>query len=269
MTFAFHSLYNRIRLLFIKQDKKSYLVFYKMLGFLPRDITYYKEATIHKSKKVYHKGHLINNERLEFLGDAVLDAIVADIAFNHFKNKEEGYLTNIRAKIVNREILNKIACKIGLDKLVRRENQQIMHSNSIFGNAFEALIGAIYMDQGYDKCKTFFMDKIFRVHIYPENLLEKEVNFKSHLLEWCQKNKLELSFKTINQTRDETVPLFISEVVISGICCNKGQGHSKKESHQKAAQATLNKLKNDRKFYQEVLSKSLSNIKTPLTEANS
>ena len=141
------------------------------------------------------KGRPINNERLEFLGDAILDAIVGDIVYRHFEGRREGFLTNTRSKIVQRETLNKLAVEIGLDKLVKYSTRSSSHNSYMYGNAFEAFIGAIYLDQGYDRCKQFMEEKIFKNYIDLDKMSRKEVNFKSKLIEWSQKNKMEVSFE--------------------------------------------------------------------------
>ena len=146
---------HKIRLLFCK-ERESYFCFYKILGFFPRNIQIYQQALLHKSTSIRSdKGRLLNNERLEFLGDAILDAIVGDIVFKHFEGRREGFLTNTRSKIVQRETLNKLAVEIGLDKLVKYSTRSSSHNSYMYGNAFEAFIGAICLDQGYDRCKEF------------------------------------------------------------------------------------------------------------------
>lgn len=244
---------DKIRLLFNK-DRESYLCFYKILGFFPRNIQIYKQALLHKSTSLRsEKGRPINNERLEFLGDAILDAIVGDIVFRHFEGRREGFLTNTRSKIVQRETLNKLAVEIGLDKLVKCSTRSSSHNSYMYGNAFEAFIGAIYLDQGYDRCMQFMQEKIFKKHIDLDKMSRKEVNFKSKLIEWSQKYKVEVSFELIEQFLDEHYnPMFHTEVRIEGISAGTGRGYSKKESQQNAAQKALKKIKNDEAFKEEI-----------------
>ena len=174
---------DKIRLLFNK-NRESYFCFYRILGFFPRDIQIYEQALLHKSTSLRSdKGKPINNERLEFLGDAILDAVVADIVYLHFEGKREGFLTNTRSKIVQRETLNKLAVEIGLDKLIKSSTRTSSHNSYMYGNAFEAFVGAIYIDQGYDKCKIFLEEKIIKRYIDLDKLSRKEVNFKSKLIE--------------------------------------------------------------------------------------
>ena len=171
-------------------------LFYQILGFYPNNINLYEQAFVHRSSDIRtQEGQRINNERLEFLGDAILDAVVSDILFNKFPNKKEGFLSNTRSKIVKRDTLNDIAIKMGLDKLVQTSIRTNTHNNYIYGNAFEAFIGAIYlMHQGYETCKTFIQDRIIAPYIDLSVIARKEVNFKSKLIEWGQKNRIDVSF---------------------------------------------------------------------------
>lgn len=244
---------DKIRLLF-RKDRESYLCFYRILGFYPRDIRLYQQALLHKSTSIRsEKGRPLNNERLEFLGDAILDAIVGDIVYKHFEGRREGFLTNTRSKIVQRETLNKLAVEIGLDKLVKYSTRSSSHNSYMYGNAFEAFIGAIYLDRGYDCCKRFMEEKIFKNHIDLEKMSRKEVNFKSKLIEWSQKNKVEVSFELIEQFLDADYnPMFHTEIRIEGVSAGKGTGYSKKESQQNAAQAALKKIKSDATFMEEI-----------------
>ena len=240
---------DKIRLLFCK-DRESYFCFYRILGFYPRNIRLYEQALLHKSTAVRsEKGRPLNNERLEFLGDAILDAIVGDIVYQHFEGKREGFLTNTRSKIVQRETLNKLAVEIGLDKLIKYSTRSSSHNSYMYGNAFEAFIGAIYLDRGYECCKQFMQKKIIEPYIDLDKLSRKEVNFKSKLIEWSQKNKMEVSFELIEQFLDkENNPVFQTEVRIEGILGGAGTGYSKKESQQNAAQMALKKIKGDPEF---------------------
>ena len=235
---------DKIRLLFHK-DRESYLCFYRILGFYPHNIHLYHQALLHKSTSLRsEKGRPINNERLEFLGDAILDAIVGDIVYKHFEGKKEGFLTNTRSKIVQRETLNKLAVEIGLDKLIKYSARSSSHNSYMYGNAFEAFIGAIYLDQGYERCKRFLEERIIHPYIDLDKLSRKEVNFKSKLIEWSQKNKIEVSFELIEQFFDkESNPIFQTEVRIEGLAGGNGTGYSKKESQQNAAQMALKKIK--------------------------
>lgn len=249
----FGNLKDRVRLLF-RKDKESYLCFYRMLGFYPHNLKIYEQALLHKSSSVKtEKGRPLNNERLEFLGDAILDAVVGDIVYQKFDGKREGFLTNTRSKIVSRESLNRLAEQIGLLKLIKFNARQSAHNSYMGGNAFEALVGAIYLDRGYEYCKYFMEHRIIGQYLNLERISRKEVNFKSKLIEWTQKNKVEIVFDLLSQSNDEfNSPVFESEVQIEGIHACKGKGYSKKESQQIAAHETLNRIKKDSAFVESI-----------------
>ena len=240
----FSNITDKIRLLF-RKDKEPYLCFYKMLGFYPRNIEIYQQALLHKSSSIKAgKGRLLNNERLEFL-----DAIVADIVYKKFEGKREGFLTNTRSKIVQRETLNRVAVEIGLDKLIKYTTRQSSHNSYMCGNAFEALIGAIYLDRGYRACKKFMEERIINQYLNLEKISRKEVNFKSKLIEWSQKNKFCVEFNLIEQSLDsDQNPIFETQITVENIPAGTGKGYSKKESQQEAAHATLTKIKGDPQF---------------------
>ena len=251
---------DKIRLLFHK-DRESYFCFYKILGFFPSNIRFYEQALLHKSTSIRsEKGRPLNNERLEFLGDAILDAIVGDIVYKHFEGRREGFLTNTRSKIVQRETLNKLAVEIGLDKLVKYSTRSSSHNSYMYGNAFEAFIGAIYLDQGYERCKQFMEKKILKNYIDLDKMSRKEVNFKSKLIEWSQKTKMEVSFELIEQFLDQDYnPMFHTEVRIESLSAGTGTGYSKKESQQNAAQMALKKIKSDEAFKEAIETAKIQN----------
>lgn len=250
----FSQLYRKIRLLKNK-DKEPYLSIYRITGFYPEDIQVYQQAFLHKSSLVEDdNGKHINNERLEFLGDAILDAIIADIVYKHFPNKREGYLTNTRSKIVKRETLNHIALELGLDKLVKYTTKVNSHNNYIYGNALEALIGAVYLDQGYERCYDFIHRVFIQRFINIDTIARKEMNFKSHLIEWSQKNKLEVTFNIIESFNDnDGNPVFQTAVILADdIQMGIGIGYTKKESQQNASQMAIKKLRSDKELQQIV-----------------
>lgn len=239
---------DKIRL-FFRKEKEPYFRFYKILGFYPHNIEIYKQALLHKSSSVKTQGRLVNNERLEFLGDAILDAVVADIVYKKFEGKREGFLTNTRSKIVQRETLNNIAINIGLDKLIKYSSKQSSHNSYMSGNAFEALVGAIYLDRGYETCMKFMEERIIGQYINLDKISRKEVNFKSKLIEWSQKNKFEIEFRLIGQSLDESQnPIFETQILVENISGGTGKGYSKKESQQEAAHATMTMIKKDSVF---------------------
>lgn len=218
---------------------------------------------MHKSSSVKAKGRLLNNERLEFLGDAILDAVVADIVYKRFEGKREGFLTNTRSKIVQRETLNRIAVQIGLDKLIKYTTRQSSHNSYMCGNAFEALVGAIYLDRGYETCKFFMEERIIKPYLNLDKLSRKEVNFKSKLIEWGQKNRFLIEFNLLEQSVDEDQnPVFETQVVVEQTPAGQGKGYSKKESQQEAAHETLNKIKNDPQFIDAIFAEKAAREKT-------
>ena len=244
---------DRVKLPF-RKEKELYSSLFNIIGLYPHNISYYKLALMHKS--VMHrnkKGKPVNNERLEFLGDAILDAAVGDIVYRHFPGKREGFLTNTRSKLVQRETLNKLAQEMGINKLILSSGHSASHNSYLGGNAFEALVGALYLDRGYDACMVFLKKRILSQMINIDKVAYKEVNFKSKLIEWSQKNKVKLEYKFISSGKDNGgSPTFCYQVVHEGIEGCKGAGFSKKESQQKASKDTLEQLKTKPQFIDQV-----------------
>lgn len=242
---------DRMKLPF-RKEKELYLSLREILGFYPHDIELYKLALMHRSASKSsgggRKGRSTNNERLEFLGDAILDAVVGDIVFRHFKGKREGFLTNTRSKIVQRETLNKLSQEMGISRLIKSNAHNTAHNSYMGGNAFEALVGAIYLDRGYNACMKFMEKRILNHLINIDKVAYKEVNFKSKLLEWCQKNKVRVEFRMVNENKDESSPVFHAKAMIEGVAGGEGKGYSKKESQQTAARATLQRLRKEPQF---------------------
>ncbi|MBQ2534958.1 MAG: hypothetical protein II546_05840, partial [Prevotella sp.] len=216
------NLIDRIRLPF-RKEKELYLALYNILGFFPRNITFYKVALMHKSlghratekelkalegkgkkgkakaqpagKKGKRLGRPLNNERLEYLGDAILDAVVGHVAYQYFPGKAEGFLTNARSKMVQRETLGKLAQQMGLSKLIMSSGCNITHNSYMGGNAFEALVGAVYLDRGYEACQEFWTKRVMGKYLNVNKIAYTEVNFKSKILEWSQKNRVKIEFR--------------------------------------------------------------------------
>ena len=241
--------FDRIRLPF-RKEKELYSSLYQILGFYPRNIKIYKQALMHKSvNQRNEKGRPLNNERLEFLGDAILDAVVGDIVFRHFEGKREGFLTNTRSKLVSRNTLGKLAQEMGIPQLIKSAGPSTSHNSYMNGNAFEALVGAIYLDRGYDACMRFMEKRILKQVINIDKVAYKEVNFKSKLLEWSQKNKVKMEFKELSQsTEDNNSPVFTYQVILEGVEGCTGKGYSKKESQQLASKETLQRLRREPQF---------------------
>ena len=244
---------DRIKLPF-RKEKELYLSLYNIIGVLPHNLSFYKTALLHKSvARRNDKGKPVNNERLEFLGDAILDAIVGDIVYEHFPGKREGFLTNTRSKIVQRETLNKLANDLGITRLILSSGHSQSHNSYLGGNAFEALVGALYLDHGYTACMKFMKKQILGELINIDKVAYKEVNFKSKLIEWTQKHKICLEFKPLSFGKDkEGSPTFSFQVVLEGIACGEGSGYSKKESQQEAAKVTLQYIRKNTKFADKI-----------------
>ncbi len=260
------NLLDRIKLHFQK-DSELRKALHSMLGFYPRNLEIYRIALAHKSH-VYRnrKGRSFNNERLEFLGDAILEAVVSDIVFHRFERRSEGFLTSTRSKIVQRSSLNRLAKEIGLERLLQVPSQRRGHNSNIGGNAFEALVGAIYLDRGYKTCQWFVENKIVGCLLDIENVANKEVNFKSKLLEWTQKNRVQVDFEneeTLDEKNDS--PLFNSTIVLEGLTAGEGRGYSKKESQQRASRDALTRLRRDPLFVESIFDEKSKRISMEAT----
>ena len=260
------NLLDRIKLHFQK-DSELRKALHSMLGFYPRNLEIYRIALAHKSH-VYRnrKGRSFNNERLEFLGDAILEAVVSDIVFHRFERRSEGFLTSTRSKIVQRSSLNRLAKEIGLERLLQVPSQHRGHNSNIGGNAFEALVGAIYLDRGYKTCQWFVENKIVGCLLDIENVANKEVNFKSKLLEWTQKNRVQVDFEneeTLDEKNDS--PLFNSTILLEGLTAGEGRGYSKKESQQRASRDALTRLRRDPLFVESIFDEKSKRISMEAT----
>lgn len=249
-----------------RKNKEFLSALYDILGFYPHDIEVYRVAFSHKSLSFHRdfnpkerKGKErrnrnndnptkpLNNERLEYLGDAVLESVVSDILFRHYPTKREGFLTSTRSKIVQRESLNKLATEMGLERLIQAAHGTRMSHTNIGGNAFEALMGAIYLDRGYRFCHWFIANRVIGHYIDLDNVAQKEVNFKSKLLEWSQKNRININFK--DAACEGEGKGFKTTITIEGIVAGRGGGRSKKESQQEASKEALTRMRRDAKMY--------------------
>lgn len=218
-------------------DKAFYVAIDDMFGFVPHNIELYKLALIHKSASVeLDDGSHVNNERLEFLGDAVIESVTSDYLFIEFPDRDEGFMTQVRSKMVSRQSLNRIASEIGLNHHVISHAVGNAHQKHIYGDAFEAMMGAIYLDQGYDFVNRLLINDIFRKHLSLEDVLRSETDFKSRLIEWCQKSHYSVEFRTgHDRSTSAAHPGFVSTVYVDGIAVGYGSGDSKKEAEQSAA----------------------------------
>jgi ribonuclease-3 len=248
-----NNILDRIKLPF-RKEKELFSALYNIFGFYPRNIELYKTALLHKSSsRRNEKGRPMNNERLEFLGDAILDAVVGDIVYQHFPGKREGFLTNTRSKLVQRETLGKLAKEMGIDQLIKSSGHTSSHNSYMGGNAFEALVGAIYLDRGYDACMQFMQKRILNQLINIDRVAYREVNFKSKLLEWSQKNRVKMEFQLVSQQNDKgNSPVFCYKVMLENVEGCTGTGYSKKESQQLASKLTLEQLRKQPQFIDAV-----------------
>lgn len=215
------------------RDSRYYAAVDDMFGFVPHNIELYKLALIHKSASVVlDSGQQINNERLEFLGDAVIESVTSDYLFIEFPDRDEGFMTQLRSKIVSRQSLNGIAHSIGLDAHVICNSSGNFTQKHIYGDAFEAMMGAIYLDQGYEFVNRLLINDIYGRHLSMEEMLSSETDFKSRLIEWCQKNRHAIVFRTRHSSSSSS---FVSTVFIDEMEVGHGAGASKKEAEQNAA----------------------------------
>jgi ribonuclease-3 len=211
-----------------------------LLGYRPRNLQLYKMALSHRSVK---EGNDQNNERLEFLGDAVLSAVIADYLFKKYPYKGEGFLTEMRSKMVNRATLNDIALKMGMKKIaLYNKGDNGLKISQIFGNTLEALLGAIYLDLGYDRTKKWITRNIVIPHLFMDDLEALEINQKNKLYGWVNKNGKTLVFETLNERIENGRRLFTVGVMIEGELIAEGKAYNKKDAGQNAAQAAVEKL---------------------------
>jgi len=261
----FRHITEKVRLL-TNHRKEPYLLFNQLIGFWPNQIDLYQMAFLHKSMDVKNRdGQSINNERLEFLGDAIISAVVSDIVFHHFIQEEEGFLTNIRSKIVKRETLNSIAIHLGIPSLIKLPAGSQVHGNNVFGNALEALVGAIYLDQGFERSKQFVQHRIINQITNMDTLAKKEVNFKSRLIEWGQSHHVMVNFELMDVHQNlQNEMTFQTKVMVNQHICGIGTGHSKKESQQKASEIAWQKINEDTDFQTYILNQK--DIDTKETE---
>jgi ribonuclease-3 len=190
------------------------------------------------------KGVKNSNERLEFLGDAVLGSVVAEVLFKLYPYEDEGFLTELRSKIVNRGNLNQLARKLGFEQLIQYDNRMVnsTRQGSLLGDAFEALIGAIYLDKGYDFTKNFLINHIIKSHIDIHKLEQTETNFKSKLIEWCQRHGKDITFELIENQDGESNKLFTVQASVDGEIMGQGKEFNKKNAEKLAAEKACEAL---------------------------
>jgi len=236
---------SRLYKLYLSPNRKYVKILKNLLGFVPGNIALYKLAFRHKSvAQNVKKGVKNSNERLEFLGDAVLGSVVAEVLFKLYPFEDEGFLTELRSKIVSRVNLNQLARKLGLDKLIEFDNRALnaQRQGSLLGDAFEALIGAVYLDKGYDFTRNFLVNHIIKSHIDIHKLEQTETNFKSKLIEWCQRHSKDISFDLIDNLDGENTKLFTVQASVDGEPVGQGKEFSKKNAEKLAAEKACETL---------------------------
>lgn len=236
-------MFRKIAALFLPGKERKFADNIKIItGLYPGNLELYHMASRHTSAA--KEGVTDSNERLEYLGDAVLSAVVAELLFKKYPFKTEGFLTEIRSRLVNRETLNKLGLKIGLDKIVVYHNARSPFSHkSLYGDALEALIGAVYLDHGFRKCKIFILSRLIYPHLDLEAVASSHKNFKSLLIEWAQKENKEIKFVITNEITNKSYREFTAEVIICDETISSGKGLSKKKAEQAAAEKACTELK--------------------------
>ncbi|WP_181182355.1 ribonuclease III [Sphingobacterium lumbrici] len=233
MSFSIYKLYLSPQKAYIKKLKN-------LLGFVPGNVKLYQMAFRHKSAaKIIKEGVKNSNERLEFLGDAVLGSVVAELLFKLYPYKDEGFLTEMRSKIVSRANLNQLSRKLGLNELIQYDARMISYPNkqgSLLGDAFEALIGAVYLDKGYQFTREFLLSRIIKPHVDIHTLENTETNFKSRLIEWCQQEGKDVQFVQTDNPEGESPKMFSIQVQVNGEVCGLGRDFNKKSAEKLAAE---------------------------------
>lgn len=233
--------------LYFSRDREYYKKLKNILGFVPGNLKLYQMAFRHKSvAKAIKEGVKNSNERLEFLGDAVLGSVVAELLFKLYPYKDEGFLTEMRSKIVSRANLNQLSRKLGFDKLIQYDARTISYptkQGSILGDAFEAIVGAVYLDKGYQFTREFLLTRIIKPHVDIHLLENTETNFKSRLIEWCQHEGKGVIFVQVDNPEGESSRMFSIEALVDGVVCGLGRDFSKKSAEKIAAEKACEHLK--------------------------
>jgi len=224
-----------------RSDRNYLLNLIRILGFLPAHTFFYRAAFTHKSVVLHDKlGEKVDNERLEYLGDAVLGAVVAEYLFSNFPHQDEGFMTKVRARIVKRKHLNATAIKMGIPMMITHQSHPANTSKHVYGNALEALIGAIYLDRGFNKARRFIRKRMMKRHMDLIKLTRKDSDYKSQVIEWAQKHKQEITFETQEEhKKSDPLPRFLATVKWKNDQIGTGRGGSKKEAEQLAAKEAL------------------------------
>jgi ribonuclease III len=224
---------------FLSKDKKLTNFIKNVFGYYPENILVYKLALCHRSASTEEiKGMKISNERLEYLGDAILSAVIADYLFRKFPNKDEGFLTEMRSRLVSRDHLNKLAEKLGFGKFIVSANGNNVY-RSMNGDAFEAFIGAVYLDKGYNFVKKVIVNRIIKFHIDMDDMLNKDLNYKSKLIEWAQREKKQVEFVVIEEEGSGYKKQYIVSAMVNQVSYGTGRDYSIKKAEQHAAEKAM------------------------------
>ncbi len=229
---------------FTASEKKLAEAVKNIFGYNPKNLSLYKLAFRHKSMALsVNNGVKHSNERLEYLGDAVLSSVIADYLFKKFPYKDEGFLTEIRSRIVSRTNLNNLSRKLGLDKLVMSSLENFSQSSSITGDAFEAFVGAVYLDKGYAFAQKLIINKIINIHVDIDDLVNTEVNYKSRIIEYVQKEKKQAEFVVVNEMENgKRMKIYEVNLIIDGEVVAGGKDYSIKKAEQNASATAWEKL---------------------------
>ncbi len=234
------------------KDEDFLIYLKKTIGYKPKNIHYYRKAFTHSSFKQVVDGKSYNYERLEFLGDSVIDTIVSAFLYNIAPLENEGYLTKMRSKIVSRQNLNRIGKDLDLLKFIHSAVSQEKFGDNIYGNIYEALVGAVFLDKGYNICKKFVDKSLITPYVDIERLEGKITSYKSVLIEWCQKNKKEIYYKVYEEPTKEKIKHFTVKLFINKKQISKGRAPSKKKAEEIASkrayytfQTRIEKIKNN------------------------
>lgn len=228
-----------------KKDEDFYYELKDLLNFKPINLSHYKKSFTHRSLKLMDdKGNPINYERLEFLGDAILGSVMASYLYKKVPEGDEGYLTQMRSKVVSREHLNTLGKDLDLIRFVKSNISKEHISNNIYGNIFEALIGAIYLDRGYNYCNQFIYEQVILPYVDIERLEGKISSYKGYVIEWCQKNKRKYKFESYEDSGNQNKKHFSVRVSIDGNVIGKGRATSKKKAEEIAAKRVYFAMQN-------------------------
>lgn len=225
-----------------KEDRKLITAIQTITGFTPSNLSLYKLATLHTSRSKETNGFRESNERLEYLGDAILGAAVADYLFKKYPFKDEGFLTEIRSRIVNRDSLNLLARKMGINLIIQFDQKNAQLQQVILGNTLEAIVGAVYLDKGYHGCKKFVIDKLIQPHFNLEVVVQTNLNHKSKIIEWTQHQNKTVRFELVEVKKSKNQKEFSIQVFIDDQPYGTGYGYTKKKAEQDAAMKTCEQL---------------------------